>query len=300
MDNKERIETVEKICDNFKAKHLKHFNMFLDGKATLQQLRSYVDSVTEITLDRLKNCIPVRKKSYGTIGDLHGHNTWLQIIEQNPDIDVWILIGDYVDSKHLSNETILDNLRAIIEFKKKHPDRIILLWGNHDIQYLFLPDAQLKYRCDGFRPEISEDLRMIFNDNRNLFQVAYQVNLYLWTHAGISIQWAKELNDYCSEHGLKQMSSMADFLNELNESRHREVLHQIGWSRSRFPSKKSGGITWADRDETKNDFISGVHQIVGHTRVQKIERIERNSMSSITYVDCLGAVKDFYKVEIEE
>ena len=74
---------------------------------------------------------------YITIGDIHGRDDWQAINIRN--YDKIIFIGDYVDSFEKSDFAILENLKKIISLKKRHPDKVVLLLGNHDVQYLHYP-----------------------------------------------------------------------------------------------------------------------------------------------------------------
>src|SRR5690554_631315 len=103
------------------------------------------------------------------VGDLHGKSCW-QAIDFD-QYDKVIFMGDYVDSTSHSDEEILDNFSEVIEVKKRHPEKVVLLLGNHDIQYLYYPD----FRCSGFRPAMQISLTELFNQNSHLFQIAHQV-----------------------------------------------------------------------------------------------------------------------------
>ena len=142
-----------------------------------------------------------------SIGDIHGRDTWKFITHGSSyEFDLWrtmveagatpddesfkddypfmgvdkiVFVGDYVDSFTITNVVIKKNLEDIVWFKKMLPDKVILLWGNHDVQY-FIPNQI----CSGYRPEAKYDLEDIFRENRDLFQMAYHNGDYLWTHAG--------------------------------------------------------------------------------------------------------------------
>ena len=124
-----------------------------------------------------------------SIGDLHGKDLWKQIDINN--FDKVIFIGDYVDSWDIKDEDILNNLLDLIELKKIFPNKVILLLGNHDIQYLFFPN----YSCSGFRNSMLYSLEITFKENIKLFQIAFQEQNYLFTHAGISNKWLKKHNE---------------------------------------------------------------------------------------------------------
>jgi len=70
-----------------------------------------------------------------TIGDLHGSPVWKNIRTEN--WDRMVFIGDYVDSSDYSAKEVKRNLEEIIVLKKSFPEKIILLWGNHDLAYFY-------------------------------------------------------------------------------------------------------------------------------------------------------------------
>ena len=89
------------------------------------------------------------KWMFHTHGSPHEFNHWMTMVENGVPADAeefWnempytqydqiVFVGDYVDSYDLSNVLILDNLKKILLFKKALPDKVVLLLGNHDIQY---------------------------------------------------------------------------------------------------------------------------------------------------------------------
>ena len=87
-----------------------------------------------------------------TIGDLHGRTVWKEFEDIKfllyaepgaagyggfvPECYKYVFIGDYCDSFTETSDKIKDNLLELIRFKTLYPDHVILLWGNHDYQYL--------------------------------------------------------------------------------------------------------------------------------------------------------------------
>ncbi len=217
-----------------------------------------------------------------TVGDIHGRQYWKEI--DPAKYDKIIFVGDYVDQfPPMSDVEIESNLLEIIELKKNNPDKVILLLGNHDIQYLFWNEG---YGCSGYRPTMANNLHAIFKHHKDLFQIAYQIENYIWTHAGISNGWydynKKEIIDIQERFDCKNLADTFNHMLWLNENR---LLHQIG--RKRGGMYLNGGITWADRDETKNDYLVGYNQIVGHTPIQTITKFGDDT-SSIRYIDVLN------------
>lgn len=126
------------------------------------------------------------KKIIASLGDIHGRDRWMFHTHGSPyEFQSWrisvengapgndefwkdlpymkydkiIFVGDYTDSFNLSNPTILKNLQDIIFFKKVMPNKVVLLLGNHDIQYLVKNEI-----CSGYRSDMSIDLQELLSD----------------------------------------------------------------------------------------------------------------------------------------
>lgn len=233
------------------------------------------------------------------IPDLHGLTCW-EIVKAIPNIDKYIFLGDYTDSFTIKNPQILENLENIIQFKLDNMDKVELLLGNHDIQYMFSPN----FRCSGFRAEMLADLKRIFETNRNIFNIAYQYKNHIFTHAGICQNWMN-----FTKHTLKKfdllddLSNLGDVLNKLNHTSSCWELHIVGERRGGL-RYDYGGPTWADMYETKDNLVKGLKQYVGHTPTDKIIYHEEDENTSIMYLDTLGKKRentkeeDFYIIEI--
>lgn len=248
-----------------------------------------------------------------TIGDVHGFDTWKVLLnyfcpdEQETNIHLYdyiIFIGDYVDEFELSDTQIYKNLVEIIKLKKKYPKKVILLWGNHDIQYLL---GYKKHGCSGYRTSMWSQLNQLFTENENLFQLAFQYKTYLWSHAGVHKGWYKyniENQKYVIRDGEKlewleidKTGNIADILNFCFETKH-EPIFDCSWSRG--GRKKVGGPLWADKNETYKKPLENYNQIVGHTRVDNIKHYNNyKGNTSITYIDCMNMkYNNYYEIEI--
>lgn len=234
-----------------------------------------------------------------SISDVHGRSVWKRVIEvYKGRFEKIVFLGDYVDSFNLTNIEIMDNLNEIIEFKKANMKMVELLLGNHDNQYIQHNNNSL--RCSGRRPEADFDLYEIFNQNKSLFQVAFQYENYIYTHAGIHIGWYTKFKKALSECmiDLEEVifNNIADELNfayELNL----ETLYDCGFHRG--GDKQVGGIFWADKNETYNKPLKEFHQIVGHTHINKIKHYTKSNNTSITYTDTQEDLTDYSKDELE-
>jgi hypothetical protein len=226
-----------------------------------------------------------------TIGDLHGLADWKKV---NPaDFDFIIFLGDYIDSHVVDDIEMMNNLEEIISLKASYPEKVKLLLGNHEISYLFS-----QYRSTGFRYSIAEEVCIKLKNNINLFQVAWQFQNFLWTHAGInSDYYIRKImpkimkNDECLDVTLRRL---------FNEEY--PPLFEVGPERGGWDKNSSGGPFWLDKSRLLENPLKGYHQIVGHTPVKTIEYHTpfKNDMdTSVTLCDCIERGDgSFYELEI--
>lgn len=218
------------------------------------------------------------------IGDVHGRGAWKEI--KGSEADQIIFIGDYVDPHQpIPDLEVIQNLEEIIAFKKDQPGRVTLLLGNHDAQYLHFP----LYQCSGHRADLQGALGGLFQANKDLFKIAWQHDDQLFTHAGVSQGWHKRHLAVFKE--MKEQS-LAETLNAIYDSWYRDILFEVGRKRGGWDAY--GGPVWADRAETKHDFLPNYHQIVGHSRVPDFEQYGDES-GSITFIDVGDTRVRFYE-----
>ncbi|HNS17528.1 MAG TPA: metallophosphoesterase [Bacteroidales bacterium] len=225
-----------------------------------------------------------------TIGDLHGSPVWKQI--QPEEWDRMVFIGDYVDSGDFTRDEIILNLMEIIDLKKKLPDKIVLLMGNHDLAYFY--GGHGRHYCSGFKMSMLSALYSLFTSNRNLFQAASQVGNHLWTHAGVVQRW---YDTYIQEQVKPTDENLAYTFNRLFREYFQPLFHV---SALRGGLYEDGGIFWAHRAETSDDPMHGYHQIVGHTKTRSGIMVtgDPSGETSVTYVDCLDTNVEFYQLDL--
>lgn len=230
-----------------------------------------------------------------TVSDIHGRSVWKEINTDN--YDQIVFLGDYIDSYVFDDEVIYNNLIDIIELKRTQPDKIVLLIGNHDAQYIHFPH----YRCSGFRPAAQPALSDVFEKYERLFQIAYQRGAYLFTHAGVTNRWLAHLLENTENNSLTVTPDydLAELLNDVHQRSMscRNLLFEVGPRRGGFDPV--GGPIWADRQETKADYLVGFHQIVGHTPINEFTTFG-DAVSSITYTDVLQTKPAFYEIRIPD
>ena len=207
------------------------------------------------------------------IGDVHGLETWKSFVRWTYRSKV-VFLGDYCDPyQSVDDNKVVDNLLKIIAYKRRHPSRVVLLLGNHDMHYL-VPELMT---CSRYNAYISQTLHAIFMENRSLFQYAYQDGNRIFTHAGISRGWWEE----CFHGDTSQ--NIAEQLNCIDDTK-LPILAQCGWARR--GTSPYGGIFWADSSEME-DPLPGFHQIVGHTRHSHVEHLVIDDNTKVTFCDCL-------------
>lgn len=263
-------------------------------------------------------------KTY-SIGDIHGRNDWMYFTHGSPqDFEIWrtavesgapaedtiwdeeydnftsydkiVFVGDYVDSFTVRNSEMKKNLEDILFFKKTLPDKVVLLLGNHDVQYI-VPNQI----CSGYRPEMKHDFYDIFHKNLDLFQLAYELGDVLWTHAGVTEGWLKELNkvmfdpngrfyDIIKERGEMSICEQLNLAWELRL----DVLYAVDAISG--GSQMWAGPLWVRPHVLNNGSIPGFFQIVGHTPQAAIWETD-----NVAYIDCLehgGDSGDCYYREV--
>ena len=224
---------------------------------------------------------------YLIIPDIHCRDFWREPVkkvlsESNCKI---VFLGDYTDPywddffndddepiySHIKNDIELSNysvttLNDIIDLKKQYPDRIILLVGNHDCSYLIG-----KHICDcrRARGESLKEIYKLFNDNRDLFQLAYEDYIndvhYIFSHAGINKNYAR----YCFEDEVNE-ENVVRLFNEKYYENNYGIMDTLGMF-SRIRGKwggRYGSLVWADLREwvLYNEKAYGF-SIVGHTQL---------------------------------
>lgn len=223
------------------------------------------------------------------IGDVHTRDIWKDIIEKHDTAEHIVFFGDYVDpyyeiDEYPSGIQVIQTLNDIIQFKKENMDKVTLLIGNHDAHYIWLGEIQ---KCSRFNNFIANKLNMIYNHDIELFQIAYQIDNHLFTHAGVSTKWVYEHDEYLIQNGLNDVMNIGEVLNRINETPEgRSRLNQVGYFRG--GNSGVGGPLWADLEDTDESYLPDMHQYVGHSKVRYIDKQERvGHTGSITYCDTL-------------
>ena len=238
----------------------------------------------------------MQKQEIIVIGDIHGESCWKEIVERHPG-EKYIFLGDYCDpyNQDLFEDDVLNNLSQIIRFKQEHRDNVILLLGNHDMQYID-DTAEL---CSRYMVRINNEIEELFKENKDSFQKIHSEGDLLFTHAGISENW------FNTNFGSMDKKHILETINKPDNA---IVLQHCGKARGgRMPY---GGIFWADKSEMSPP-LNGFIQVVGHTRVPEILLKRIDDDTAIFFCDCLAMGKYltieqendslyFYEMQLED
>lgn len=207
------------------------------------------------------------------IPDVHGRPFWKKAYTLIDSVDKIVFLGDYVDPydfEHISKDDAIKNFEEIIEFAKNHQDKVVLLFGNHCLHYVY---RIFKENASGGRLDRKHytDIKQKYLDNLNLFKLAFDVKdndtHYLLSHAGVCSEWYELHKNIIGE-------LTSDNLNTLLESdKGIQTLCDIGYSR--WGNERVGSIVWADVDDHLFDTDSiPFYQIFGHTQQMEKEIIK--------------------------
>jgi predicted MPP superfamily phosphohydrolase len=215
------------------------------------------------------------------ISDVHGESLWKKAVER--DSDLFVFLGDYWDSFFVTHKNQISNFEDILLFAENNKDKVKLLLGNHDIHYLLWHTSYFdSMRGSGYSSSLLYKVNGLMREHSDLFNVAWQKDSLLVTHAGLRQDYYdSELKDI---HELYPNLNYAGLLNMLWNSRSGKLM-RIGKARGGYDDY--GGIFWCDRSELIENPVKGLVQVVGHSPLQNIEDIKIDEETRLLFLDCL-------------
>lgn len=196
------------------------------------------------------------------IPDVHGRDFWRKAVRDYPDGE-FLFLGDYLDPYDFEDVAEDDEFRGledIIRFKEENPDRVTLLWGNHDLHYMYPEMMGSRYDFDN-----AERNARLFWDHQTLFKMAYETEAagkrFLFSHAGVGMGWIRQ-----NFPALRTEEVNATLLNDLvGYPAFMSALGDV--SAQRGGDKEYGSMVWADVREMgyEENQLPGVVQVFGHT-----------------------------------
>jgi hypothetical protein len=219
------------------------------------------------------------------VGDLHTKTECLYLVDKTIEAekpDKVVLLGDYLDDWGLIAYENLEAFEAILAWIKARPDVIPLL-GNHDIAYIDDRAPRVGH-SDG----VHEEVKFLFSSNGGLFHVAWGVDNWLFSHAGIHRLWLKAIETYgIMSDEADSPAALAKLLDRLfHTSAGLRALSEVGRGRggdSAYPS-----CLWADMSELLTGALTEPlcpNQCVGHTPQTTINTYRRDGGQLLVFCD---------------
>ena len=225
-------------------------------------------------------------KKVRVIGDIHGRTNWQQLVEPFNEETMYVFVGDYTDpyseDEDVTYEQMIDQLNKVFTFKREHSDNVILLYGNHDIQYITGIIETRRYD----RVHVKE-IEKLLADNEELFYgIAYCVGeKYLISHAGVTYDWYTHRCKFDKyrlgrEHLSEVCANINHLWNQPSEAGYNKEMFTFGANATRF-SDHYGNDTNHSPLWVRSFYLwggnllgfgSGKIQVVGHTPYEDLKR----------------------------
>jgi hypothetical protein len=182
------------------------------------------------------------------VPDVHQSIYWKKLLNINLDtIDKIVFLGDYFDCWENAWPYQGENFEAIIQFRKNAPDKIDVLFGNHDTSYL------LNERCSGYQHHKAKHIKETIENSMQFMQAVSVYDDYIFSHAGVSYKWMS-----CA--GIKDVCK----INQL----FKESPNFFRWvGPDNYGNNANEGPLWIRPESLYRTSVKGYNQIVGHTEV---------------------------------
>jgi predicted phosphodiesterase len=223
------------------------------------------------------------------IGDVHGHDSWKQIVQQEQDADRIVFVGDYFDSFTVPGLVQIQNFQDIIEFKTTTDKEVVMMVGNHDFHYF--PEIG-ENGCSGYQARMAPSIQHVIDTNREHLQMAYQFDDILVTHAGVSSIWADDIL------GEWEVETLADQINEMFKFQPSKIEYrqykQIGdqvYGTGGYGDETFQGPLWVRPRSLMvanyDTLRTKVRQVVGHTHMKEIDIEGKSTGGRYYFIDTM-------------
>lgn len=198
------------------------------------------------------------------IPDVHGRSFWKEAVTAR-EYDRIIFLGDYVDpypQEGINTEMAYNVLFDILDLKRAEPERVVLLWGNHDLHYF--SDFFRQYAGGSrYDHEYADTFHYLFETYQHLFQMADECVVgnkhYLFTHAGVVPVWYEENREVVGELNAENLNRLPTSYQGMRS------LMCVGAVRN--GNSSVGSPVWADLFEMMaSEPLEDFYQIFGHSR----------------------------------
>jgi predicted MPP superfamily phosphohydrolase len=172
------------------------------------------------------------------IGDIHGHDSWKQIVDKEHDADQFVFVGDYFDSFTVKGLDQINNFLDIIEFKKQSKVPVVMLIGNHD--YHYYPGIE-DSGTSGYQTLMAPSIQAVINDNKQCITLTWKIKNKFNPHKN---DWGNDLWEYSfvdtALHIEHNSIKIGDWTYNIKIPRFgkkendQDPLNQYGWKKKRL------------------------------------------------------------------
>ena len=196
------------------------------------------------------------------IGDIHCKpEILMNFYKQADEYDKIIFIGDACDNFGATQDANIKTLTTISGIKDTLKDKFVWLIGNHDWGYY---DDSIS--MTGHSRKDSAKVHQILKDNLENWDILYEQDGYLFSHAGICAEFLR--------HPLLCSSKSKDFVKKVNELKYKpgpyNPMNGVGLSCGGYNTPSPIWMRPSDCEYSHLSPIKTHKQVVGHTPVRNI------------------------------
>lgn len=220
------------------------------------------------------------------LGDTHGRSFWKMIVHKE-DPDRIVFIGDYFDTHDdISAAMQMYNFNEIINYKKESGKDVILLIGNHDFHYF--PEVG-DVNTTGYQDNHADEITKMIGDNKDHLQMAYLMDNFLFTHAGVGEEWLIRMG--------WEGQKIDDFINEVFKKNPRD-FDFFGWDP--YGDNVSQTPIWIRPHSLivgSRNIREFFRQVVGHTSMKRLDLSKFITNGKYFFIDTLGTSGEYLIIE---
>jgi len=223
------------------------------------------------------------------VADSHGSPAPLLIAKKNiASFDKVIFLGDFFDHIDETFEVQKTNFIDTMDFKKQNPQKVTILLGNHDANYI-LEDM---YK---WQEEYADQIQTLIKQHILDIDVTYIEDKWIFSHAGVSKVWMKNILQDQTDDDFTPDFCM-NFFAKVNK-----FFHAYDFNYLRFMGTDCSGnnITqnplWIRPESLKYVALKGFNQAVGHSAVPDSQRIFiTENKDTLLFLDSQPLLRNIY------
>lgn len=213
------------------------------------------------------------------IGDIHGRDCWMKILEQNLDADLFVFMGDYFDSMTIPALAQINNFKLILNFRNENPDKVIMLYGNHDFHYT---SACVGGGYTGFDFSVYYNVKLDLERliREGIIKACYVYDNIMFSHAGITKTW-------CENNSIN-LTNVEEDVNQLLLYKPHMFAFKSGIRRDRYGDDVTQGPLWVRERSLREDGLNDYVHVVGHSKSDEIIFNFSETETNYIIIDTLG------------